>query len=76
VFFQKTIYKVKIINLKKFRLNKVSLKVAKNFEVAKKFLIKTKKIEKVQIWQNALRLKGHLNNFCKKRNFWQTLFLD
>jgi hypothetical protein len=27
-FFQKTIYKVKIINLKKFRLYKVSCKVA------------------------------------------------
>ena len=38
-FFKKTIYKVKIINLKKFRLYKVSWKVKlENFEVAKSFI--------------------------------------
>ena len=70
-FFKKTIYKVKIINLKKFRLYKVSWKVAtcvrkkfiRKFWSGKKFPIKTKKIEKVQICQNAptpLKLLGPL----------------
>jgi uncharacterized membrane protein len=51
VFFQNTIYKVKIIDLNKIRLNKVSSKVATfvrnvlipKFLSGKKFLIKRKK---------------------------------
>ena len=56
MFFQKTIYKVKIIDLKKIRLYKVSSKVAtfvRKFRSGKKFPIKRKWIEKVQICENA-----------------------
>ena len=61
MFFQKTIYKVKIIDLKEIRLYKVSSKVAtcvrKSFysKISKwqKVSNQDKKIEKVQIGQNA-----------------------
>jgi hypothetical protein len=61
VFFQKTIYKVKIIDLKKIKLNKVSSKlttfVRKRFypKILKwqKVSHQEKKIEKVQICENA-----------------------
>jgi hypothetical protein len=63
VFFQKKIYKVKIIDLKKIRLNKVSSKVPtfvqKRFhpKISKcqKVSYQEKKIKKVQICQNAPR---------------------
>ena len=58
MFFQKTIYKVKIINLKKFRLYKVSWKVANC--VQKSFYSKILKWQKVshqdkKNWKNAPR---------------------
>jgi hypothetical protein len=61
--FRKKIYNVKIIDLKKIRLNKVRSKVStfvrkvfiRKFEVPKSFSSREKKIEKVQICQNAPR---------------------